>query len=107
MSIIFGLDWKHPAVILNGIALVIDIFYVLIMILVLHIPDGLHPYYKTLGGGLTFSGVALWCISEPGKANMVVGYLLTGLNLFVSCVFVLVVISYRTGPDSLLWHMMH
>jgi len=103
MSITFGLDWRHPAVILNGVALAFDIFYV-VMTLVLHIP---HPYYRILLGCLIFAGYALACISASGKTSMVVGYLLTALNLFASCVFVLTVVAYRAGPDSLLWHLIY
>jgi hypothetical protein len=107
MQITFGLSWKHPAVILNGIAILISVCYVVVMTLVLHVPDGIHPYYKAVGGVITFAGLALWNIAEFKKSNTVMGYFLTGVNLFASFFLILIAVSHVTGPDSVLWHMLN
>ena len=102
-----GLPLKHPVVILNGIALMLSIFYVVIMVS-LHIPSGLHPYFTAIAGSLAAGLIAIAVISRSsGKAGLVVGYALTAENLFLGGGFALSAISYFTGPNSILWHLTH
>ena len=105
---IFGLSWKHPALILNGFAVILDVFYIVMMAAVLNVPADVHPYYRIILVGIGLSGLAFWCISEADTlVKIIIGYMITALNICFGCIFALISLSYLTGESSELWHLMH
>jgi hypothetical protein len=104
---IYGLPWRHPAVVLNAISGIFFAVYFVEAIVILHIPPGRTPFAISVAGAAFMCCCAVWGVSESDKATVRVGYLLTALNIFTSCGHILIVLSYLTGQNSRLWRMMN
>jgi hypothetical protein len=97
----------HPVVVLNAISGILFVVYFVVAIAILHIPSYRYPYVISIGGAALMCWLAVRCSSESDRASIIVSYALTTMNVFTSCGCILVVISYLTGENSGLWHMMH
>ena len=103
----FGLPWKHPAVVLNGIALILDVLYEVMVTLVINVPAVQHPYHRLLLGWAAMYGMSLYCLYDSNSVfNAIVGYGMVTVNMIGSLVFTLTWIAYMLGPDSTLWNLM-
>lgn len=107
MPIIFGLDWRHPAVILNAISGVLYTIYFVMAIAVLELPHPRFPYAISIMGAAVMCALAIKATAEGDKGSVIVGYSLTALNVFASCGSALIIVSYLAGPESFLWHLMN
>ena len=103
---IFGLPLAHPVVLLNGMAVVLSGIH-LTVILSIHLPSGMHPYYRAIIGAVMLSGLAIWCrTSSWSSPATVVTYAVTTLNLMFGLFWFLAGIAYVVGPRSFLWRLM-
>ena len=106
MPIIFGLSWRHPAVVLNVSAILLDVVYEFLAIFVSYLPPGTSVYYRLPLGGIAMAGMSLYCISESdSRVNLNIGYAMAVLNLLCAIGFLVVGAAYVMGPGSVLWRL--
>ena len=107
MSVTFDLPWKHPAVIVNALAMLLDVAYELVAILVItNLPPDAHVYFRAPLGGVVMAGMSLYCISDSNSmANLIVGYAMAALNFCGAVGFMVVGAAYVMGPNSILWRL--
>jgi hypothetical protein len=105
-SVTFGLPVKHPAVILNGLALILEVMYVILAVWVRGLPSGQSIYYRAPLGGAIMAAMSLYCISESNSlVNLLVGYAMAVLNLFLAVGLFVIAVAWLIGPNSLLWRL--
>jgi hypothetical protein len=106
-SLTFGLNWNHPAVLLNLTALAADAIVQLLSNFAVALPVGVTPYQRLVVGGVAMYGMSLYCLSKSGtRLGDFIGYAMAALNLLTSLGFVLILIAYVQGPGSSLWNLL-
>jgi multidrug transporter EmrE-like cation transporter len=105
-SITFGLGWKHPAVLLNVSAILLDILYEIVAVYFVRLPSGISIYYRLPLGGVAMAGMSLYCLSESdSRIGSIVGYGMAVLNILCALGFLVVGVAYIMGPGSGLWRL--
>jgi len=106
-SITFGLPWTHPAVVLNGAAILLDLAYELIAYFVGSMQPGTSVYYRAPFAGLAMAWAGLYGIADSdSRIQHWVCYALGVLNLILGLGMLFVGIAYAMGPESMLWRLL-
>lgn len=87
-------------------AFVFAIYFVMAMV-VLKLPPGIFPYAVSIVGAAAMCGVAIRAVSEADRGSVMIGNLLTAVNIVVSIGIFAVIVAQLNGHDSVIGRILN